>query len=304
MGHTFPISTNQSPSIVLELIFRLKVRDVMSKNLHLATQETSLREIQQTMRKEKITGIPIIDNKNKLIGLVSMDDIVRALDTGHIEEKAETHMSRDLKVIEDDMPLTIAISDFKKFRFGRFPVIDKKQNLVGIITNGDITSKLLYEINKEVDKLEQQLPEKENNLQETIKKEYKIKRLDFENAGIASTEIKKKLKNRGVDSKTLRRIAIATYELEINITIHSQGGDMTLLINNDYVEIIAKDYGPGIENIKQVVVEGYTTATASIKALGFGAGMGLPNIKRVSDEFEISSELGKGTTVRSMIKIL
>ncbi len=304
MGNEFPINPNQSPSIVLELIFRLKVRDVMSKNIEVATKDTPLREIQQRMRKEKITGIPIVNDNYMVIGIISMDDIVRVLDTGHIEETAQEHMSTDIKVLEDDMPLSLAISDFKKFKFGRFPVIDKNKKLVGIITNGDITSKLLYEMNQEVRKLEQQLPERESSdKKKVIDKEYDIKKLDFENAGIASTEIKKKLKNRGVDPKNLRRIAIATYELEINITIHSDGGKMLFHIDENKVEIIAQDYDPGIANVEQVVVEGYTTANESIKALGFGAGMGLPNIKRVSDEFEIISEVGKGTTVKSIIKL-
>ena len=126
-------------------------------------------------------------------------------------------------------------------------------------------------------------------------------RYDFENAGKASTEIKKALKQRNIDRKIIRRIAVASYELEINQVVHSLGGRMTFKINPDSVMIEAADRGPGIENLEEALTEGYSTANDWIRSLGFGAGMGLPNIKRVSDEFNIESIPGKGTTVKTLI---
>ena len=128
-------------------------------------------------------------------------------------------------------------------------------------------------------------------------------RYDFELAGRASTEIKKALKTRNIDSKIIRRVAIASYELEINQVVHSLGGTITCSIQPDRVTITAADVGPGIEDISLVLQEGWSTADEWIRSLGFGAGMGLSNTKRVSDEFYIESTPGVGTTVRSVVFI-
>jgi CBS domain-containing protein/anti-sigma regulatory factor (Ser/Thr protein kinase) len=302
MGSKIPINTNQSPIIVMELIFRLKVRDVMNSKIYSAGKDESLRSLQKLMRKKKITGVPIVDKKSRVIGIISMDDIVNALDKGYINEAAQNYMTRKIKVIEDDMPLSIAIADFKKFKYGRFPVVNKKKELVGIITQGDIISKLLIEINHEISKLETKIPEKKSEKQKKIEKKYKIKHLDFENAGKVSTEIKKMLKNKGLDARTLRRAAIAAFELEINIVIHSRGGTMEVLLDDKKVQLTAEDKGPGIPDVELALTQGFTTANDQIKALGFGAGMGLPNVKRVSDSFKITSSSGKPTIVKSTIK--
>jgi len=286
----------------MELIFRLKVRDVMNSKIYTADKDQTMRSLQKLMRKKKITGVPIVDHKKRVIGIISMDDIVQALDKGYINESAENYMTRKIKVIEDDMPLSIAIADFQKFKYGRFPVINKKRELVGIITPGDIISKLLVEINHEISKLENRIPENKSKRDAVIEKKYKIKHLDFENAGKVSTEIKKMLKNKGLDPKTLRRAAIAAFELEINIVIHSKGGTISIKLDDNMIQLIAEDKGPGIADTRLALTQGYTTANEQIKALGFGAGMGLPNVKRVSDVFKIKSSVGNSTIVRSTIK--
>jgi anti-sigma regulatory factor (Ser/Thr protein kinase) len=131
--------------------------------------------------------------------------------------------------------------------------------------------------------------------------EFATVRYDFELAGRASTEIKKALKQRNIDPKIIRRIAIASYELEINQVVHSNGGTISCSIQPDRVVIVAADTGPGIADVNLALQEGWSTANEWIRSLGFGAGMGLANTKRVSDEFQIHSELGVGTTVRSVV---
>lgn len=130
-----------------------------------------------------------------------------------------------------------------------------------------------------------------------LKHEYDIEKDNFAIAGEASSNIKKILSKLGLDAKLIRSIAVATYEAEINIIIHSDGGKITLNIMPEYIQIIAKDIGPGIENIELALKQGYSTATNKIRTMGFGAGMGLPNIKRFCDEFTIDSEKGKSTTL-------
>lgn len=134
-------------------------------------------------------------------------------------------------------------------------------------------------------------------MQESMKYEYQIAAMDLTTAGEASSHIKRILRQIGIDAGLIRRVAIATYEAEINIAIHSLGGTLTLLISPEWVKIIAEDVGPGIENIDLAMQKGFSTATSEIRELGFGAGMGLPNMEKCSDTFQIDSELGKFTRV-------
>lgn len=118
---------------------------------------------------------------------------------------------------------------------------------------------------------------------------YEVKANDFERAGEASSNIKNTLKQLGVSQKTIRKVAVASYEAEINIIIHSNGGNIKSEISKDMVKLEIEDEGPGIENIDLAMQEGYSTASDQVREMGFGAGMGLPNIKRCSDEFDIHS---------------
>lgn len=128
-----------------------------------------------------------------------------------------------------------------------------------------------------------------------MKFEFSIAKMDFTSAGEASSNIKKTLKLLGIDSQIIRRASVAAYEAEINIAIHSNGGKITLVIEEDHIEVNAEDSGPGIANIDEAMKEGFSTATSEVREMGFGAGMGLPNIKKCSDEFKIESEVGQFT---------
>jgi len=158
-------------------------------------------------------------------------------------------------------------------------------------------------MNREVMRLEKMHNKEENAHDKFTEMEFTTVRFDFELAGRASTEIKKALKKRNFDPKIIRRVAIASYELEINQVVHSLGGTISCTIHPDKVIVVAADSGPGIKDIKLVLQEGWSTADEWIRSLGFGAGMGLPNTKRVSDEFYIESTPGIGTTVRSVVYI-
>ena len=136
-----------------------------------------------------------------------------------------------------------------------------------------------------------------------FRREYAVVRNDLSSAGHAANEIKKLLKEHKVDRVVARRVAVAAYELEINICIHSHGGILTLVIQDDAVTITAKDRGPGIADIEWACRDGTSTANDWIRSLGFGAGMGLSNSKRVSDEFDIKSEVGKYTRVTCVFKL-
>lgn len=138
-------------------------------------------------------------------------------------------------------------------------------------------------------------------MSEPIYIEHEIEADDFLAAGAASNNIKETLKMLGVASSICRRAAIITYEAEINLVIHGGGGKIIANVDEDSVEIKAVDQGPGIPDVNLAIQEGYTTANDRAREMGFGAGMGLPNIKRNADLFEIESEVGKGTTLRTVI---
>lgn len=121
---------------------------------------------------------------------------------------------------------------------------------------------------------------------------------DFTLAGMASSKIKKTLKQLNVDPKTIKRTVVAIYEAEVNVVAHSHGGELNAYIENDQVEVEVKDYGPGIPDIDQAMQEGFSTASKAVRDMGFGAGMGLPNIKRNTDDLQIDSVVGEGTTLR------
>jgi len=297
-----PISTDDSPSVILELIYRLKIKDVMTGALITAKRSDTLRHTQALMRENYITGVPIAEDK-RLLGIVSIGDIVTALDKGYIDDPAERRMTRNVIVLEDDMPLSFAISYLNKFRYGRFPVLNKNRELVGIITSKDVIRTLLVEMNREVLRLERFHQQQRPATSDNRELQFQTTRYDFEGAGHASTEIKKSLKTLDLDPKLVRRIAVASYELEINQVVHSYGGSISCSILPDKVVITAADTGPGIEDVNLALQEGWSTANEWIRSLGFGAGMGLANTKRVSDEFDIESKPGVGTTVRSVIHI-
>lgn len=126
---------------------------------------------------------------------------------------------------------------------------------------------------------------------------------DFTSAGQASVAIKKNLRQLGISPDIIRRVSIAMYEGEINMVVHADGGVADVSVSENYIEIVLKDQGPGIANIEQAMQEGFSTATDSIRSMGFGAGMGLPNMKRYTDYMTIDSVVGKGTTITMRVNL-
>lgn len=125
--------------------------------------------------------------------------------------------------------------------------------------------------------------------------DFSVEGNNFISAGSASEEVKNTLKKLGISPSTIRRVAISMYEGEINMVIHAGGGKASVDIFDDHIEIKLKDEGPGIENIELAMQEGFSTAPDDIRAMGFGAGMGLPNMRKYTDSFDIKSQVGKGT---------
>ena len=140
-------------------------------------------------------------------------------------------------------------------------------------------------------------------MSEAINFHYIVDGDDFTSAGEASVHVKKKLRQLGVDPAIIRRVSIAMYEGEVNMVIHADGGFVDVNVYGDKIEIILTDEGPGIENIELAMQEGYSTAPDYVRSLGFGAGMGLPNMKGYTDSMDIETKIGVGTTITMVVNL-
>ena len=127
---------------------------------------------------------------------------------------------------------------------------------------------------------------------------------NFTSAGQASVQVKKNLRQLGLSPEIIRRVSIAMYEGEINMVIHAGGGEADVRVNEEYIEIVLEDHGPGIKNVEMAMQEGYSTAPDDVRSLGFGAGMGLPNMKRYTDSMQIDTVVGEGTTITMRVNLI
>lgn len=132
---------------------------------------------------------------------------------------------------------------------------------------------------------------------------YKVSPDDFTRAGEASSDVKNKLKLLGIAPTAVRKVSIALYEGEINMVIHARGGEITVEVSPEVIRMVLADVGPGIPDIELAMQEGYSTAPDEIRSLGFGAGMGLSNMKKYTDSMEIQTELGVGTTITMVVNM-
>lgn len=142
-----------------------------------------------------------------------------------------------------------------------------------------------------------------SKMSEELKFHFVVDGDDFTSAGKASVQVKKNLRQLGLSPETIRRVSIAMYEGEINMVIHAGGGVADVTVTEDYIEILLSDKGPGIKDIDQAMQEGFSTASDNIRSLGFGAGMGLPNMKRYTDYMDIKSTVGVGTDITMRVNI-
>jgi serine/threonine-protein kinase RsbT len=138
---------------------------------------------------------------------------------------------------------------------------------------------------------------------ELLRESYEVQGKNFDKAGEVSGEIKVVLRELGIDAAHLRRVVVVAFEAEMNVVMYARRGVMTLVVSDDDIRLEIVDEGPGIPDIELALQEGYSTASDEMREMGFGFGMGLPNMKKNSDEFAIESEVGKGTTVRSKIRL-
>jgi CBS domain-containing protein/anti-sigma regulatory factor (Ser/Thr protein kinase) len=286
-----------------ELAYELRIREVMTGNVHHLEPDLEIEKALEIFRKERFSGAPVVRD-NKLVGLISIEDLIRALREGNLEAKVQDYMTTEVTVVHDYDPVVEALKTFARTKFGRLPVLDRQENLVGIITKGDISNGLLAALQRDYE-AEEIIRYRASHLFEDIVSHrtslilrYEIRKGDFIHGGNASSNIKRALLRLGASPQIARRCGIAVYEAEMNLIIHTtHGGTLRIEIEPHKITMEAYDDGPGIEDVEQAMKPGYSTATNEIREMGFGAGMGLVNIKRCVDEMRLISSKDRGTNL-------
>lgn len=300
-------STEENISVVQSLAYEVKVEQVCVKNLITVGLRDKMSELRSTLQAGRISGTPVMDG-DRLVGLISIEDLLKCLQAGKIDDPISVWMNKDVKVVYADETVVQAISKFNKWGFGRFPVIERgTERLVGILTKGDIIKGLLKRLEstylgEEIHRIRASHIFEDMLADEvTLNFSYTVEAGDFDKAGTSSINFKKTLNRLGIAPDIVRRVSIATYEAEINIVVYSAGGRIAATVQPDRIMVTAEDSGPGIPDIEQAMKPGYSTAPEWVRAMGFGAGMGLCNIKKCADEMHLTSEAGKGTTLKFIV---
>ncbi len=298
---------NKKITKVQELAYELKVEQAMTKNVIKVHPKNRMGELREILRANRISGTLVVD-KDKLVGIVSIEDFIKCLANGEIDTFIENKMTENVETLYADEPLIHAVNKFNKHGFGRFPVIERDNGkLVGIITKSDIIKTLLKELETNYHEEEIHRYRASHIFEDIIADkttlifEYNIAGQDFKRAGESASELKKSLDRLGIHPQILRRVAIATYEAEMNIVIFTSGGRITAYVKPDEIRVEAIDTGPGILDVEQAMQPGFSTASPKAQEWGFGAGMGLPNIKKCADNMYINSAVGKGTKLEAII---
>ena len=309
--HGRPITDQDAHDIsrVEELSYDLKIREVMTADLKTATPDMPLSKVLEILRVYRISGLPVLENE-KLVGIVSLEDIVRSLQKNDLSATASQYMTREVVTVASYDSVVNAMRTFTEKGLGRLPVVDENQKPIGMITKGDITRGILVALQKDY-KEEEVRRYRASHLFEdiisdrtTLVLRYTIKAGDFTQGGKASSHIKRALLRLGADPQITRRCCIAVYEAEMNLIIHTtNGGILKLEVEPHRITMSTTDEGPGIPDTEKVFQAGYSTATEQVREMGFGAGMGLVNMKRCVDEIKLESTVGKGTKLLMRIFI-
>jgi len=292
-----------------ELVYRLRVDEVMRKEVISVKPEMGMREFKELLRSHRISGAPVVE-EGRLIGVISLEDLIRALEQGTMDTTVGEKMTRSVESLFADESVMQAVNRMARFGFGRFPVVTRDGELAGILTRGDILRGLLrsIEVNYQQEEIERY---RARHIFEDIVSDrtslllrYEVKARDFSRGGMASSQIKRAIERLGGNPAISRRVAVAAYEAEMNLVIHTErGGEIQVEVQPQQMQIVVVDDGPGIESLEQAMRPGFSTAPEWIREMGFGAGMGLMNIKRCADEMKLESSPGVGTRLEILFRI-
>ena len=289
---------------VQELIYTTKVEKVMANDVIVIPSSLTMAEAKQLMQEKRVSGVPVMDG-DKMVGIVSMSDVIDCLEKGDLDSPVTKNMTKHVRTILKDATAMEAVHCLGRNGYGRVPVVDQAGALVGVVTTGTIIRALLHQMDVSFKKKEEEDLQayRASHIFDDIESDdtglvmrFVVDARDFTNAGKASSMIKKSLQRLKISPPFIRRVAVAVYEAEMNLVIHTDvGGVIKVDIRRERLFITAFDHGPGIEDVTLVLQPGFSTAPEWIRDMGFGAGMGLANIKRCSDSMRLVSSPGGAT---------
>jgi CBS domain-containing protein/anti-sigma regulatory factor (Ser/Thr protein kinase) len=307
-GNTTPASQQPKEITKLqELVYELRIEQVMKEKVVTVSPDDSMRDLKEVLRLNRISGTPVLRD-GELIGIISIEDLIKALEAGDIDGRVGDRMTADIHTIFADETIMQAVNTFARFGFGRLPVVNRQGELVGILTQSDVARGLLRQL--EIDYHEEEIHHyRASHIFEDIESDqtglilrYRVAAKDFRRCGEAASKLKRALERLGAPPSLIRRIAVASYEAETNLVIHTdKGGELIAEIQPRCIRIIAVDRGPGIPDVQKALQRGYSTAPDWIRELGFGAGMGLNNIQACADKMELDSKPDVGTRLEIVI---
>ena len=289
-----------------EMVYEVTVGEVMALKMVSAGPDQTMAELRLILRDNRISGTPVVEN-GKLVGMVSIEDLINALYDNAVDAPIRQRMTTKVECLYEDELLVHCIAKFAKLGFRRYPVLNRENELVGLITKGSIVEGLLRKLEIDYEKAEskaavtRQRPTMRKFFEDVTADEisftfkYNVAGQSLKEAGKAASELKNALKKLGVCPPLLRRIGVATYEAEINLASYTQGGEIRAQVEKWGVTVEAVDKGPGIPDVELALQPGYSTAPDWVRELGFGAGMGLVNMKKCADDMDLKSSVPDGT---------
>jgi CBS domain-containing protein/anti-sigma regulatory factor (Ser/Thr protein kinase) len=289
-----------------EMVYEITVGEVMSTTIVTVRPDQTMSELSSLLRNNRITGTPVVEN-GALVGMISIADLINALSNNEINVPIRDKMNTKVACLYSDELLVHCIAKFSKYGFKRYPVLNRSEELVGIITKGNIVEGLLrkleieYEHTESTAGLSRHRPTMRKFFEDVNADElsfafkFNVAGQTLNYAGKAASELKNALKKLGVCPPLLRRIGVATYEAEINLASYTDGGEIRAQVEKWGITVEAIDHGPGIPDIERALQPGYSTAPDWVRELGFGAGMGLVNIKKCADDMDLKSSVPEGT---------
>jgi CBS domain-containing protein/anti-sigma regulatory factor (Ser/Thr protein kinase) len=288
---------------VEELAYELVIEKVMTKNLVTITPDETILSVLNKLKDNHISGAPVVDG-DKLVGIFSIEDLIQALRFGQADSKASEFMTSDVITVRETDQVVEALKIFQKKHVGRLPVVNLEGKLIGLLTKGDITDGLLAALRDDYETEEvkryraSHLFEDINSDRTSLILRYTVKKNDFQHGGAASNNIKKALLRLGSTPQIARQCGIAAYEAEMNLIIHTlHGGTLRVEVEPQKITMEAYDDGPGIEDISRAMQPGYSTASEEARSKGFGAGMGLVNIRSCVNDMSLISSKERGTNL-------
>jgi CBS domain-containing protein/anti-sigma regulatory factor (Ser/Thr protein kinase) len=289
-----------------EMVYEITVGEVMASRVFTVGPEQTMSELRLIMRDNRISGAPVVE-AGKLVGMVSIEDLINALYDNDLDAAIRERMTKKVECLYADDLLVHCIAKFSKYGYKRYPVLSRNEELVGIITKGNIVEGLLKKLEIEYERTETKANEARHRptmrkfFEDVVADEisftfkYHVVGQTVKDAGKAASELKNALKKLGVCPPLLRRIGVATYEAEINLASYTHGGEIRAQVEKWGIIVEAIDKGPGIPDVEQAMQPGFSTAPDWVRELGFGAGMGLVNIKKCADEMNLKSSVPDGT---------